>query len=312
MKKIVKICFVFVFTLHLGNFTEAQNQVTTEKSAIVTKTSTTEKKTKQVINDRKRPKIKGSGKIATEERKIKETFDKISSQTLINVEIEQADNYEIIVEADDNIIPYILTEISGDKLKIHFDKVTITDFKQAKVYVKLPKISELKASSSATIKTLKAIKSENLKLDASSSGDIVLTEIIANSVNIDTSSSSTVEIEKVDAKNLDIKSSSSSDVKIKHTDTPKVNLFASSSSDISIKNGKTADLNINASSTGEVNAKNLSADNVNVSASSSSSVSVYPNVSLRAKASSTANIYYYNKPQNINKETSSLGTIKQR
>jgi len=311
MKKIIKICFVFVFTLYLGNFTEAQNQVTAEKSTIVAKTNITGKKTKQVINDRKKSKIKGSGKIATEERKIKGTFEKISSQTRIDVEIEQADNYEIIVEADDNIIPYMLTEISGGKLKIYFDEVTITGFKQAKVYVKLPKISELKSSSSATIRTQKSIKSENLKLDASSSGDILLTEVIANSVNIDTSSSSTVEIEKVDTKSLDIKSSSASDVKIKHIETPKINLSASSSSDITLQ-GKTNDLDIKASSTGKINAKNLSADNVNVSASSSSSVSVYPNVSLSAKASSTADIYYYNKPQNIDKETSSMGTIKQR
>jgi len=306
MKTIIKICFVSALMLTSGCFTETQSQVTVQKTSI------TGKKTKQVnVGNRKSPKIKGSGKIATEERKVSGTFDKISSKTLLEVEIEQTDNYEIIVEADDNIIPYIVTEISGNKLQIYFDNVSITDMKKAKVYVKLPKISQLKATSSSSIKTTKAIKSENLNLDASSSGDIILAEVTANTLDIDTSSSSDVVIEKVNAQDLNIQSSSSSDVKIKYTETPKISLSASSSSDITIK-GKTKDLKVKASSSADVKAKDLQADNVNVKASSSSEVYVFPVVSLTAEASSVADIYYYNKPQNMDKSSSSNGTIKQR
>jgi len=311
MKTTIKICFVFALTLTSSCFIESQSQVATEKSAVVTKTSITGEKTKQVINNRKGLKIKGSRKIASEERKVKGTFDKISSHTLLDVEIEQTDNYEIIVEADDNIIPYIVTEISSNKLNIYFDNdVSIMDFKQAKVYVKLPKISELKASSSSTIKTYKAIRSDKLKLDASSSGDIILTEVNTNSIDIDASSSGDVKIEKIITKNLDINGSSSGSVKVEYTEAPKIKLSASSSSDISIKGGKTTDLDIKASSSADVKTKNLSADNVNASATSNSTILVLPNISLYAKASSMGSVYYYNKPQTIEKETSSMGTIK--
>jgi len=306
----LQICLTFVLILSLNCHIKAQETTTINKNNGTTTTIKNGKKSVKMKN--KYPKIKGTGKIVTEKRKAEKIFNKISASTLLDIEIEQADNFEIVIEADDNIIPYIVTEISSNKLKIYFDEVSITDFKQAKVYVKLPKISELKAASSATIKTNKAIKSDNLKLDASSSGDILLTEIIANSVNIDTSSSGDVKIEKISTKNLDITSSSSGSVKIEYTEVPKIKLSASSAADISIKNGKTTDLNIKASSSADVKTKNLQAVNVSVTASSSADVSVFPITSLVAEASSTATIYYYNQPQNIDKETSSLGTIKQR
>jgi len=229
----------------------------------------------------------------------------------LEVEIEQTDKYEIIVEADDNIIPYIVTEISGGKLEIYFKNVTITDFKKAKIYVKLPKISRLKATSSSSIKTTKAIKSEKLNLDASSSGDIILAEVTANTLDIDTSSASGVVIEKVNAQDLNIESSSAGNVKIEHTETPKISLSASSSSDITIK-GKTKDLRVEASSASGIKAKDLQADNVTVNASSNSEVYVFPIVSLTADASSVSEVYYYNKPKDMDKSTSSNGTIKQR
>jgi len=307
MKNTIKICLVVVFAVNLSNYAQkSENVITVEKSTVLNG------KKKSIQMKSKYPKIKGSGKIATETRKVEGNFEKISSSTFLEVIIEQTDNYEIIVEADDNIIPYIVTEISSNKLKVYFDKVSITNFKQAKVYVKLPKISELSASSSSSITTDQEIKSNNLKIETNSSGDIVLTELTASSVDIETNSSGGVKIEKIITKNLDINSSSSGSVKIEYTEVPKIKLSASSASDISIKNGKTTELRVKADSAAEVNAKNLSADNVIASASSSSNISVFPNLSLDAKASSTGGVYYYNKPQIIEKETSSMGTIKQR
>jgi len=306
MKSTIKICLVLVFAVNLTNYAqESENVVAVEKSTFING------KNKSIKMNSKYPKIKGSGKITTETRKAEGNFEKISSYTLLEVIIEQADKYEIIVEADDNIIPYIATEISSNRLKIYFDKVSITNFKQAKVYVKLPKISELSAYSSSSITTDKAIRSNNLKLEANSSGDIVLTEVTASSVDIDTNSSSDVVIEQLNAKELNVESSSSSDVKIKYTETPKINLSASSSSDIVIK-GKTTDLKIKANSSADVIAKDLSADNILASASSASTISVFPKLYLEAKASSAGSVYYYNKPENIDKETSSTGSIKQR
>src|SRR5690606_6445715 len=67
--------------------------------------------------------VSGSGNVIIEKREVQKNFDKIRVSSLLKVELEQAPNYEIIVEADDNIIPYITTEVEGNTLKVYFDNV---------------------------------------------------------------------------------------------------------------------------------------------------------------------------------------------
>ena len=61
------------------------------------------------------------------------------------------------MEADDNIMPYIVTEVEGNTLKVYFDNISVRNLKQAKVYVKMPEISELVASSSSEIEAKKPV-----------------------------------------------------------------------------------------------------------------------------------------------------------
>ena len=256
--------------------------------------------------------ISGSGNIIKEKREVLGNFDKIEVSSSIEVELEQAPNFEIIVEAEDNIIPYLLTEISGNTLKIHFDNVSVSLLKDAKVYVKMPEISELRASSSSEIEVKNSIKSEDLILKTSSTADIKLSEITAKSVIAEASSSSDIKIEKIYAVNFNAQSSSTAEIEIEYIESDKINLTANSSSDIVIK-GKALDLNANTSSTGTIDAKYLLVNNVVASASSSSTIKTHPIVSLKAKASSTADVYYYNQPKEpVEKSISSSGSVERK
>lgn len=295
--------------------------------------------------------IEGNGNVITEQRKTPKSFDKIDVSSILKVELEQAPDYEIIVEADDNIIPYILTEVHGGTLKIHFDNVSVKNIKEAKVYVKMPNISELRASASSEIKTEKPIKSEDLVLRTSSVADMVLAEVRAKSVvmeagsssdikiediytaaceiqssstagieinhiesdkiDLSASSSSDIEMDKVFTKSFFAESSSTADIEVKYIQSDKIDLIAGSSSDIKLK-GKAMNLSAKTSSTATIDAKELVADNAAVSASSSSKILVHPVISLKAKASSAADIYYYNQPETIDKDTSSSGSVKKK
>lgn len=255
--------------------------------------------------------ISGSGNIIKEKREVLGNFDKIEVSSSIEVELEQAPNFEIIVEAEDNIIPYLLTEISGNTLKIHFDNVSVSLLKDAKVYVKMPEISELRASSSE-IEVKNSIKSEDLILKTSSTADIKLSEITAKSVIAEASSSSDIKIEKIYTLNFNAQSSSTAEIEIEYIESDKINLTANSSSDIVIK-GKALDLNANTSSTGTIDAKYLLVNNVVASASSSSTIKTHPIVSLNAKASSASDIYYYNEPKEpVEKSISSSGSVERK
>lgn len=252
--------------------------------------------------------VSGSKNVITEKRNVSGSFDKVHVATLLDVEIEQGPNYTISVEADDNLHEYIVTEINGSTLKIYFDNVSIRNYKEAKVYVTLPEISELKASSSSEIEANGTIVSNDLTLKTSSTADISLSKVRAKSVTIEANSSSEIKVKEIYATTLQAKTSSTADFEA-YVEADIINLEASSSSDMELK-GKALELNAHTSSTATINAKELFVNNVIATSSSSSTIKTYPIVSLKAKASSTASVYYYNDPQSLEKETSSAGSVK--
>lgn len=295
--------------------------------------------------------IEGSKKVISETRSIPKSFDKIQVSSNIDVELQQSDDYEIIVEADDNIIDYLLTEVNGGTLKIHFDNISVKNIEEAKVYVKMPHISELRASSSSEIKVVNPIESDHLVLRANSTSDMKLSKITAKSVVIGAGSSAEIEIGEIYVDKSEIESSATADIKIKIVRAEKVILSATSSSEIIIDKvftdklkaqvTSTADIEINTinanhvsldatssgdieikgttkeleaktSSTANIDAKELRAGHVTVEASSSSEVAVYPIMSLKATANSSADIYYYNQPETIDKDTSSAGSVEKK
>lgn len=274
----------------------------------------------------------GNGKVIVEQRTVHGNFDKIQVTSGIEVEIEQADDYEIVVEADENIMPYLLTEMDEDVLDIHFDNVSITNYKEAKVRVKTPRISELKSTSTAEIKVKNKIQTQNLTLYASSAGEIEIGELtVRENLKLSSSSTAEINIKNIKAKNIETsatssadieidkiktikflaESSSSADMMINDIEADKIRIAASSGSEVKLK-GETAEFSAEASSTATVNAKELQANRATVSASSSAEILVYPIDSLKAQASSSGDVYYYNEPATLVEDTSSAGSVEKK
>ena len=85
----------------------------------------------------------------------------------------------------------------------------------------------------------------------------------------------------------------------------------SSGSDMKIS-GKALTLETATSSGSSLNAEKLISNQIIASASSGSNIDVYPLVSLKAVASSGASISYHNVPKNLNKKSSSAGSIEKK
>ena len=63
--------------------------------------------------------VRGSGDLVTEEREVS-GFDEIHFSGMGNLIVEQGDEETLTIEADDNIIDLIETEVRGDELQIKF------------------------------------------------------------------------------------------------------------------------------------------------------------------------------------------------
>lgn len=147
---------------------------------------------------------KGNGEIVNETRDVTEDFTAIAASEGLEVYVKQGEDYYIEVEADENIIELIGTDIRNGRLKIH----AIENIGQAtkKVYVTLPEITVLKSSSGANLRTEGMFKADRLEID-SSSGSILAAEFTANALELEASSGANLSISgSSDTANIDVSS----------------------------------------------------------------------------------------------------------
>lgn len=173
---------------------------------------------------------KGNGIIAEDNRNVSEEFTVVSASEGLEVYVTQSNKFKIVVEADENIIDLIGTDINNGKLTIH----AIENIGRAtkKIHVSLPNISGLSSSSGAELKTINTIEAENIFLDASSGADLEVS-LVANEVNADASSGSDIEIAGK-TNMLFADASSGADINAKNLMTKICNADASSGADISL------------------------------------------------------------------------------
>lgn len=174
---------------------------------------------------------KGNGKEVTETREITEEFTEISVSEGLAVYVTQADDFNIEVEADENIIDLIATDIKNGKLRVH----TRENIGQAtkNIYVSLPVVTALKGSSGAQIKGENAIKSDKLEVDGSSGAQLKL-ELTVNTLEIDASSGANLNISG-DADRVGVDVSSGGNINAKELWTKRCTADASSGGNLRIQ-----------------------------------------------------------------------------
>lgn len=113
--------------------------------------------------------IRGSGDIMTEIRDINQ-FDCINLGVCCDFTLEQGDAQELTIEADDNILGYILSYVQEEVLHIN-TKNSLTPSKRIKINLTTPILKNLTISGSASAH-LKKIKAESVKIKISGNGKL--------------------------------------------------------------------------------------------------------------------------------------------
>jgi Putative auto-transporter adhesin, head GIN domain len=208
----------------------------------------------------------GSGNIVTEIRKTG-SFDAISVGGSFEVEIKTGDVISVVVEADDNIMKYIETRVSGNTLKINTEDLHNYSDVHMKVYITVPVLSSIKASGSAEIVADDILKnSSKITFKASGSASIKA-EVDAPEIETDANGSATITLT---GKTKIHKTEASSSADIKAFGLLSENTTANVSSSASIEVHASVTLNARASSSGSIEYKG--AATVTKSESSSGSV----------------------------------------
>ncbi|SFS80188.1 head GIN domain-containing protein [Lutibacter maritimus] len=210
--------------------------------------------------------IKGNGDVVSEDRTISSNFSEIKVQQGIQVYITQGNSTELKVEADENIIDILRTEVKNNKLNIYFDK-NVYKAASRKVYLTTSDISKIETSSGASVKTENTIETTILELD-SSSGSAIKMYVNADEISSSSSSGATINIY-----------------------------------------GKSKEFSAMASSGSSIDADKLETINATAKVSSGANIDLNVSGKLIAKASSGGDIDYEGNPTEVNKDTSSGGSV---
>lgn len=192
--------------------------------------------------------IKGNRNVVTEERDAEESFTIVKASEGLDVYITQSETASIEVEADENVIALIATDINNGVLKIHTEK-NIGRCKAKKVHVSLPTIDKIISTSGADVYGTSTIVAETIEVKSNSGADIKL-EVEAENISCSTSSGADIKISGT-ADSLEASASSGSDIHAKDLVVKDCNASASSGADVTVN--VTEKLVASSSSGGDVN-----------------------------------------------------------
>src|SRR5437868_10484272 len=116
--------------------------------------------------------ITGNGNIVTEKRTVRE-FNGIRTSGSIDIEVTNSPNQSVQIEADENIMPYIITETDGDLLDIHYKQGISIMNGHTRAYVGAPLIKKLLVRGSGNIESKNTLRNnEFVETGISGSGNI--------------------------------------------------------------------------------------------------------------------------------------------
>ncbi|PQJ78030.1 head GIN domain-containing protein [Polaribacter porphyrae] len=138
-------------------------------------------------------KIKGNGNVVTVNRTTSD-YDGIGIGGSFDVILVKGKEGKITIEGEENIIPYIETEVKGGTLKIKYEKnVNIRTTKRLTVTVTYNDIDKVSLGGSGNVKNEGTIKSENFSVSLGGSGNITL-NVDADEINSNIGGSGNIKL----------------------------------------------------------------------------------------------------------------------
>ena len=214
--------------------------------------------------------IKGNGVIKKETREVSD-YTSLLSKGSMNVQISYGNSNNIVVEADENLLPYIETTVEDGKLTIKSKKnVNLKSTSKMTVYVSMTKLNSLQLSGSGNINGEGAFSNPG---------------------------------------KTDIGISGSGNIKLGFASFGDLELALSGSGNMDLKGTATNNINAAVSGSGNIECSDISSNDVDAKISGSGNIKVYANRSIDAKISGSGNLFYKGNASNISSKIAGSGKI---
>lgn len=234
-------------------------------------------------------KLSGSGNLITKTIDLPD-YTSIVAGRIVDVVITNTSSDKIYIQADDNVMDYVVITSRNGELKCTIDP-KINSIQSCKVEIRIPnngKITRLEANASADITTTGIVTCKDLSIEAHSSADIE-GRFRAGKCSIEAHSSADVDIE-LEADDVTVEAHSSAKVELR---------------------GSARSCNASLHSAADFEALRFAVENYEISASSAAAAEVNCSGLLKATASSAGSIEYTGDCR-VESQTSSAGSVSKK
>ena len=252
--------------------------------------------------------IRGNGDVITIEENMSQ-FDGLSVHSVFDVTIHHSDTYKVIIEAESNIMPYIITEVKGKTLTLKMKpKVCFNSFKDIRVAVYCKNLEEIQSSGAGNIFAEEIICINKLDISTSGASDIEITKINeCKNIKLGISGSGKIKIGNAVCDACDIKLSGAGNCNVNDLITKDLNAVISGAGDISLA-GECNSAEVKLSGAGKYSAYDFTTDKYNINISGAGDAMLTVNEELKVRISGVGNVYYYGNPQ-LDVSTSGVGRV---
>jgi hypothetical protein len=193
--------------------------------------------------------IDGNGNVITKKRAVS-SFNKIDVSGGFEIVLNQANKEKLELEADENLIDLIKTNVKNNTLYISSTK-PIGNSKTLRLYVTTVNVNEIKASGAIELKNKGIYQVNSLEIDISGAADLDL-DLNVENLTIDMSGASEINLSGI-ANNFEIKISGAGELQASKLKTNNTSIDVSGAGNAIVYVKKT--LNIKVSGAGSIQYK---------------------------------------------------------
>lgn len=242
-------------------------------------------------------KITPSKTIVRKEVKVS-NFTEILTSSAIDVVYTPSSSVKVIVEAPDNVMPFVSVKVDGNKLVAKYNRNNL-NFKgnpSCKVIVEAPGVKLFDTNSAGSISiTNKLDVSGTVKMYTRSAGAITAKDVVCDDFVGEVNSAGGITIANISAIDITLNTNSAGNINVSKAKADNIKCTASSAGKINIS-GNCASVSLTANSAGDINASGLKAATVKAVTNSIGSIQCHVTESLDAQCNSLGKIRYKGSP----------------
>ena len=239
---------------------------------------------------------RGSGVVVTETRPVSGVTG-VDLATIGTVIIQVGNNESLRIEAEDNLIEYIETNMRGGILRIGTTVATINlrPTKPVNFFLTVKDLEQVSISGSGDIQ-VPDLETNEFKVDIGGSGDVSMGDLNADRLEIDIGGSGKVNTARVNVPTLRVKINGSGDITLGELDADNLSLDINGSGNLRIDDGQVRDQEIDVNGSGDFRAEDLASENVDIKIGGSGDITVWVTESLDVSINGSGNVRYYGRP----------------